>query len=104
MKREQTMSTHLAQPALGEIDRTLNTLEARVLQAAHQLTRADPSEHCHAIAVLLESLPLATAEFALASSHVKNAITYVRLGEPGAARFELRLILGTVRALRDRCC
>jgi hypothetical protein len=104
MKREQTMSTNLAQTALDEIDRRLNTLEARVLQAAQPLTRrADPSEHCHVIAVLLDSLPLATVEFAVASSHVKNAMTYFRQGEAGAARFELHLILGTVRALRDRC-
>jgi len=97
------MLTNVPQPALGEIKRTLNTLEARVLQAVHQLTRrADPREHCDTIAVLLESLPLTTVEFAVASTHVNNGMTYFGQGEAGAARFELQLILGTVRALRDR--
>ena len=98
------MLTNLAQPALGEIDRTLDTLEARILQAEHQLAqRADPSEHCDVIAILLASLPLATVDFSVASSHVKNALTYFQQGEPGAARFELHLILGIVRGLRDQC-
>ena len=42
---------------------------------------------------LLESFPLPTAQFALAMNRLNNARNYFVAGEPGAARFELRLLL-----------
>jgi hypothetical protein len=88
----------IAQP---QIDQTLTSLQGHIFQAMHSWAReADVSRHCGAIAVLLDMLPLATADFALAASHVNNALTYLEEGELGAARLELRLILGLVRWLR----
>ena len=43
---------------------------------------------------LLESFPLPTAQFALAMNRLNNARNYFVAGEPGAARFELRLLVG----------
>lgn len=43
---------------------------------------------------LVESLPLPTAEFALAMKHLYNAKEYVSAGEVGAAKFELKMMLG----------
>jgi hypothetical protein len=45
---------------------------------------------------LLEALPLGTAEFGLAVNRISNAQSYLRSGEPGAARFELRLLRGSL--------
>jgi hypothetical protein len=44
------------------------------------------------VRLLLESLPLSTGEFGLAMNRLKSAGRYLRLGEPGAAKFELRLL------------
>jgi len=41
---------------------------------------------------LLESLPLDTSQFALACGRLMNAERYLNADEPGAARFELRLL------------
>ncbi len=43
---------------------------------------------------LLEALPLATATFALAARRLGNARRYIESGELGAAKFELRMMLG----------
>jgi hypothetical protein len=42
---------------------------------------------------LLEALPLASAEFSVAVNRLANARHYLRDGEYGAARYELRLLL-----------
>jgi len=47
---------------------------------------------------MLESLPLATAQFDLACRRLKNAEHYLRYTEPGAARFELKLLAGSLRS------
>lgn len=41
----------------------------------------------------LECMPLSTGEFALAMNRLKNAEMYLQSGEPGAARYELRMLL-----------
>ena len=41
---------------------------------------------------VLESLPLATADYAIAKARLNNAHHYARAGEWGAADFELRMI------------
>ena len=48
------------------------------------------------IRLLLETLPLATAEFSLAVNRLANARHYLESGEYGAARYELRLLRGGV--------
>ena len=45
------------------------------------------------LAELIESFPLPTAQFALAMNRLNNARNYFAADEPGAARFELRLLL-----------
>jgi len=45
---------------------------------------------------MLKALPLSTGEFGLALNRIKNAHRYLVANEPGAARFELRLLLGSV--------
>ncbi len=45
---------------------------------------------------LLESLPLSTSEFDLACRRINNATRYLKSVEYGAARFELRLLRGSL--------
>ncbi len=52
--------------------------------------------------VILESLPFATAEFDLAKRRLENAVRYVASDEPGAAKFELRLLVGSLRPALDQ--
>lgn len=47
-----------------------------------------------AVEALLESLPLSTSQFALAMKHLSNARDYLVAGEWGAAKFELKMMLG----------
>ena len=51
----------------------------------------------NALEALLESLPLPTAQFALATQHLNNAKDYVAAGEFGAAKFELKMMLGGLK-------
>ena len=45
-------------------------------------------------ALLLESLPLTTSEFSVAMNRLNNARRYLESDERGAARYELRLLIG----------
>ncbi|MGD9637301.1 MAG: hypothetical protein AB7G28_18880 [Pirellulales bacterium] len=47
----------------------------------------------------LEAMPLATAEFRSAQSHLQNAREYCDLREFGAATFELRVVRGILEKL-----
>ena len=51
--------------------------------------------------VLLESLPLSTSEYGLAASRLNNARRYLESSERGAARYELRLVAGSLNGKRD---
>jgi hypothetical protein len=44
--------------------------------------------------MLLESLPLASGPFAVAVNRLNSARRYLAAGERGAARYELRLLVG----------
>ncbi len=46
---------------------------------------------------LLESLPLSTDEFGLACTRLDNARRYLEFTEPGAARYELRLLASSLK-------
>jgi hypothetical protein len=46
---------------------------------------------------VIESLPLSTSEFGLASNRLQNAANYLASGEPGAARYELQLLETSLR-------
>lgn len=45
-------------------------------------------------ALLLESLPLTTSEFSVATNRLNNARRYLESNERGAARYELGLLIG----------
>jgi len=49
------------------------------------------------VEVFLEAVPLATAEFRSAQSHLENALNYCRVQEFGAATFELRVVRGILQ-------
>ena len=54
-------------------------------------------DYWDAVQDALESLPLATADYATATKRVANARDYVATGEIGAAKYELRMLLRAVQ-------
>ena len=50
---------------------------------------------------MLNGLPLSTSEFTVAMNRLRNAHRYLVANEPGAARYELRLLLCSVRPEAD---
>ena len=50
------------------------------------------------VLAMLNALPLSTSEFGLAVNRLKNAHRYLVSDERGAARYELRMLLGTLNA------
>jgi hypothetical protein len=46
---------------------------------------------------VIESLPMPSGEFSLAKNRLRNAQRYLRSDEAGAARYELCLLLGSLR-------
>ncbi|MCA9186356.1 MAG: hypothetical protein KDA99_12080 [Planctomycetales bacterium] len=46
---------------------------------------------------LIAALPLATDDFCTASNRMRNAVRYFNSGERGAAKYELRLLLASLR-------
>lgn len=70
------------------------------------LQRAEDNEanfdDLHAAELLLQTLPLASEPFGVAMNRIRNAHRYLESSEPGAARYELRLLGGGLRsALAD---
>ena len=75
----------------AEFSRSLRKLlDARLAEPFERRRIAD-------LRALLESLPLATDEFALAARRLQNADRYLRSRERGAARYELRLLDGSLK-------
>jgi hypothetical protein len=50
---------------------------------------------------MLATLPLDSQEYSLATNRLQNARRYVAAREPGAARFEVQLLLGSILRLED---
>ena len=63
-----------------------------------------PSLAVERIRVLLESVPLASDDYNLTVSRVSNARRYLNSNETGAARYEIRLLLGLLRQLLGADC
>ena len=61
----------------------------------------DPSDDFPEVLQLLESLPMATDEFGLATNRLKNARRYLQSREPGGARWELAALLDSLRLEHD---
>jgi hypothetical protein len=47
---------------------------------------------------MLEAMPLATDQFGLACTRLQNAQHYLRYTEPGAAWYELRLLVSSLKS------
>lgn len=58
------------------------------------LTTDDAIGRTVQLATLIESLPFPTDHYAVAKNRLRNAQRYFVCGEIGAARYELRLMLG----------
>lgn len=48
----------------------------------------------HKIGELVDALPFATEQYGVAKNRLRNAVRYYQSNEIGAARYELRLVLG----------
>src|SRR5687768_16453237 len=48
----------------------------------------------------LAGIPLTTEEYGVSSLRLANAVNYLEQGELGAARYELRILIGMLRRLR----
>ena len=81
---------------------TMDQLTSDVMRSVHtvieQTTDATaPVDDMSDILTLLNALPMSTSEFGLAINRVKNACQYLRSNTPGAARYELRMLLGSLQ-------
>ncbi len=81
----------IQQLAVGNVVRLIRRLESG----------DDPSDDLPEVRQLLESLPMATGEFGLASNRLKNARRYLQSREPGGARWELAALLDSLRREND---
>ena len=79
------------QLAVGNLVRLIRSLESG----------DDPSDDFPEVRQLLESLPMATGEFGLATNRLKNARRYLQSREPGGARWELAALLDSLRREND---
>ena len=69
-------------------------LQSLVDYPARELVKAE--DKLLGALAMLNGLPLTTDEFGLAANRLKNAHRYFVAEEPGAARYELRLILSSL--------
>lgn len=76
----------------------------RIFRQLEQMVRSECAERRFEqladVESLLHCLPLDSSEFALAQNRVRNARRYFRAREVGAARFELRFLLNSLRCWR----
>ena len=68
-----------------------NTLLAKSTDSAHKLWALNDLRQ------LLDSLALGTDEYDIAVARVNNATRYLETNEPGAAKFEVRMLIGGLR-------
>jgi len=74
----------------------------RILARLRDATsRSQPKDFLLAVIVdtqlMMESLPLASGEYAVASNRLRNARRYLQSDERGAAAYELRLLMGDLK-------
>lgn len=88
---------------VGEKNSIASTIRADVIDCitlALDLSRNPP----HALlaldcaSIIVEALPLATAEYALLCNRIGNAQRYLQCGERGAAEYELKMIARSFEA------
>ena len=79
--------------------RLIGYLQTLVVAAAGRTVATDDWLEASA---MLQALPLSTDQHGVALSLLKNAQRYFSANEPGAARFELRLLLGNLQERSER--
>ena len=76
---------------IGDVTRQIQrSIQKLMLSLQNSMNPRDSLER---IRENLESLPLATEEFDLAKSRIRNARRYLDSGETGAARYEVRMLI-----------
>jgi hypothetical protein len=80
---------------VGQITHSVDQCLGRLLQKRH-LDEAAQDDFA-AVRSMLEAMPLPTDQFGLACTRLENAQHYLRYTEPGAAWYELRLLVSSLR-------
>jgi hypothetical protein len=93
-------TSHTLHPTLAPVQALLTQLEKILLRIDRRLPEA--SDRVGDATQALETLPLATDEFAVARNRLQNAAGYLRQDEWGAARYEVNLVLGWLRTSINR--
>jgi hypothetical protein len=92
------MSTRISNPERNQvpsIEETRQIVVGRLRSLMKTMSRKFRiDEEFENLQALIESLPLASGEFGVASNRLRNAQRYLRSDEIGASLYELRLLLG----------
>ena len=83
---------------------TLDERQDLLVRSLNQLVGQETDSHTLTgklteASALLESLPLSTTEFGVATNRLHSVFRYLESGECGAARYELRLLTRGLTAL-----
>ena len=95
-KPEEAMSHVLTTLPTTFLD-TYHTVSQRLEDLLNGNAGDNPHEDLSRIESVLDSLPLATDEYGLAQNRIRNARRYYQAREVGAARYELRLLMCSLR-------
>ena len=79
----------------AQIAQSVNQCLGRLLQK--RLLDEAARDDFAAARSLLEALPLAADEYGLACTRLENAQHYLQYTEPGAARYEVRMVAGSLK-------
>jgi hypothetical protein len=96
LKHEEAMS-HVHKALHTIVPDAYHTVSQRLEDLVGTKAGDDPHENLIDIASFLDSLPLATDEYGLAQNRIRNARRYYQAREVSAARYELRLLMCSLR-------
>ena len=94
LNRLPNTNTHLDNERLSLVRAKLELL-VKAITKHRQVTDSQLLE----LRQLLETLPLATADFAVASKRLRNVRRYLLDEEVGAACYEIKLLVGGLRSV-----
>lgn len=80
---------------------SIRSVAKPVLDALGKAVRSPSSEALIEIVELLQTLPITSEEFALASSRIRNARRYLAEQEVAASRWEIRTLTQQIHRLSD---
>jgi len=86
-------------PSIHQVHQSVQQTLGRLMQSRNLDDRTAGT--FQAARGLLESLPLSTDQFGLACRRLDNARRYLEFTEPGAARYELRLLASSLKFAAD---